>query len=128
MKVKQFIKRNGSTILTCVGAVGVVATAVVAVQATPKALQLLELAKEQKGEELTKVEVLKVAGPIYIPAVVIGVSTISCIFGANTLNKRKQAALTSAYALLNSSYKEYKKKVVDLYGEEVDSHIKQEIA
>ena len=124
---KVFLKRNGSTILTCVGAVGVVATAITAVKATPKALYLLEKAKEEKGEELTKLETVKVAGPVYIPSVVLGVSTIACMFGSNILNKRQQASLASAYALLDSSYKEYKKKVIELYGEEADKEVKREI-
>lgn len=44
----------------------------------------------------------------YIPTAAFGLSTIACIMGANALNSRKQAALTSAYALINQSYKEYK--------------------
>ena len=50
------------------------------------------------------------------------------MFGANTLNKQRQAALMSAYALLDNSYKEYKKKVEESYGEEASSHIREEIA
>ena len=126
-KSQLFIKRNSSTILTYVGSAGVVATAVLAVKATPKALERIDQAKEEKGEELTKMEVVKVAGPAYIPAIVTGVSTIACVFGANTLNKRKQAALMSAYALLDNSYKEYKKKVGELYGEDADRHVREEI-
>ena len=122
-----FLKRNGSTILTCVGSVGVVFTSILAVKATPKALRLLEEAKKEKGEELTKTEVLKVAGPAYIPASITGISTIACIFGANILNKRQQAAMVSAYALLDSSYKEYKKKVDELYGEGANDRVKDEI-
>lgn len=125
---KLFVKRNGSTILTCAGGAGVVATAVLAVKATPKAMMLLEHAKEEKGEDLTKFEVIKAAAPAYIPTVLIGVSTIACIFGANTLNKYQQGSLMSAYALLDSSYKEYKSKVVDLYGEDADSRVREEIA
>lgn len=125
---KLFLKRNSATILTCVGGVGVVATAVMAVKATPKALQVIEQATEEKGEELTKLEIVKVAGPSYIPAVLIGAATLTCIFGANTLNKRQQASIMSAYALLDKSYKEYRKKVEDLYGKEVDTHIKKKIA
>lgn len=125
---RAFLKRNSSTILTCVGAAGVVVTTVSAVKATPRALYLLEEAKREKGEELTKWEVVKATGPVYIPTVLLGVSTISCIFGANTLNKRYQASLISAYTLLDSSYKDYKKKVEDLYGEQVDNKIKAEIA
>lgn len=123
-----FIKRNASTILTVTGSVGVVATTVLAVKATPKALALLNDAKKEKGEELTKLEKLKVAAPVYIPTVVTGVATISCVFGANVLNKRKQAALMSAYALLDNSYKQYKVKVNELYGEDADDRIKEEIA
>lgn len=125
---KLFVKRNGSTILTCIGGAGVIATSVLAVKATPKALLLLEHAKEEKGETLTKFESVCVAAPAYIPAVLVGASTITCIFGANLLNKRSQASLMSAYALLDSSYKEYKSKVVDLYGEEADLRVREEIA
>jgi hypothetical protein len=125
---KAFVKRNSSTILTCLGGVGVVATSVMAVKATPKALTLLEEAREEKGEDLTKVEKVMVAGPAYIPAVVTGVATVACIFGANILSKRQQAALTSAYALLDSSFKDYKKKVEELYGEDAHVNVVGEIA
>lgn len=125
---KLFLRRNAPTILTCIGAAGVVATSVMAVKATPKALALIDHAKEEKGEDLTKLEAVQVAGPVYIPAVLVGASTIACIFGANTLNKRQQASLMSAYAMLDNAYKEYKKKVVELYGEDADAEIKQALA
>ena len=125
---KVFLKRNASTILTCAGGAGVIATSVMAVKATPKAMILLEKATVEKGEELTRLETFKVAGPVYIPAAVVGVSTLACIFGANMLNKRQQAALMSAYALLDSTYKDYKKKVEELYGEEANVRIREEIA
>lgn len=126
-KSALFFRRNSSTILTVVGAVGVVATSVTAVKATPKAIRLIEEAREEKGEELTKLEKVKVAGPAYIPSILLGASTIACIFGANILNHQQQAALMSAYALLENGYKEYKAKVIDLYGKEVDEKIRHEI-
>lgn len=125
---KVFINRNAPTILTVVGGIGVVVTTVMAVKATPKALALLEQAKEEKGEDLTTFETVKVAGPAYAPSVVVGASTIACIFGANALNKKQQAALMSAYALLDSSYKDYKKKVEELYGEDADANVRSELA
>lgn len=121
------LKRNSATILTCVGAAGVVLTAVTAVKATPKAIKILEQAKKEKGEDLTKLEATVAAAPAYIPSVVIGASTIACIFGANVLNKRQQAAITSAYALLDSSYKKYRTKLVELYGDDADIKIREEI-
>ena len=128
MNAKLFLKRNGSTILTVLGGVGVVATAVTAVKATPKAINLIEVYEEQKGEDLTTLEKVRVAGPHYIPAILIGAGTIACIFGANVLNKRNQASLMSAYALIDNSYKEYKKKVAELYGEETHKEVVSSIA
>ena len=125
--MKEFLRRNSSTILTCVGAFGVVATTVMAVKATPKALTLVEKAKEEKGEELTKWETVKVAGPTYIPTVITGAATIACIFGSNLISKHQQAALMSAYALLDSQYKEYRDKVDELYGEEAGKNVRAEI-
>lgn len=125
---KMFVKKNASTILTVVGSVGVVTTSVLAVKATPKAIKLLEEAKEEKKDELTLTEKVVVAGPAYIPAVVSGVATVACIFGANILNKRQQAAMASAYALLDNSYKAYRAKVTELYGEDADNKVKEEVA
>ena len=125
---RLFVRRNGSTILTCIGGIGVAATSIMAVKATPKALRLLEDAEEIKGDKLTNIEKVRVAGPVYIPTVLVGVSTVACIFGANILNKRSQASLMSAYALLDSSYKEYKSKTIELYGEEAGTRIREEIA
>lgn len=125
---QQFIKKNASTILTCIGGSGVVATSVMAAKATPKAMKLIEAKKEEKGEKLTVLETIETAGMTYVPTVITGAATIACIFGANVLNQRKQAALMSAYALLDNSYKEYKKKVDELYGEGSDQEIRDELA
>lgn len=124
---KNFLRRNSSTILSYTAVVGVVTTTVMAVKATPKALQLLEEAKEEKGEKLTGLETIKTVATTYAPSVIAGIATIGCILGANVLNKRHQAALTSAYALLDNSYKEFKKKVDELYGEEAGENIRGEI-
>lgn len=128
MNIQQFIKRNSATILTCVGGAGVIITSVMAVKETPKAMRLIEEAEKEKGESLTKLEVVKATAPVYIPAIATGAATIACIFGANALNKRHQAALMSAYALLDSSYKDYKNKVKDLYGEEADQKVRADVA
>lgn len=127
-KSQRFLKRNSATILTCVGAAGVVATTVTAVKATPKALMLLDHAKEEKGEELTKLEIVKIAGPAYIPSVLLGASTLACIFGANFLSKKGQASLMSAYALVDNGYKDFKKKVDELYGDEASAQVRAGIA
>lgn len=127
-KPNAYLKCNSATILTCLGAVGVVVTVVTAVKATPKAITLMEEAKEEKGEELTKVEAVKAAGPAYIPTIVMGAATVTCIFGANVLNKQKQASIMSAYALLDNYHKAYRGKLIEIHGEEADKEIRSAIA
>ena len=128
MDLRPFIKKNAPTILSCLGVVGVVATTVMAVKATPKALTIIENAEEEKGEKLSKWEKINVAGPVYIPSVITGVTTVACILGSNVISKRQQATLMSAYALLDNSYKEYRKKTDKLYGEDAGKQIRGEIA
>ena len=122
------LKKHASTILTCIGGIGVIATSILTAKATPKAMKLLDEAKKEKGEQLNKIETIKIAGPSYIPAIVTGISTLACIFGANALNKRQQATLMRAYALVDTSFKEYKNKLIELYGEETHHNILDQIA
>ena len=122
------LKKASPTILTCIGAIGVVATAVLAVKATPKVLQLIE--EEEKGtfEELKPIEKVQVAWKEYIPAAAVGAATIIAIFGANVLNRKQIASVTGAYILLDQTYKKYKDKVVELYGKETDQKVRAEVA
>lgn len=141
MKVKKhgLVKQAGNalkkatpTVLSCIGALGVVATAVLAVKATPKALERIEDAKEVKnfenGENLTRMETIAVCWTCYAPAAITGIATIGCIFGANVLNRRQQASLASAYALVSRQYGDYKRKVKELYGQETHNRIVKELA
>lgn len=126
------IRKYSPVALSCVASVGVVVTAVAAVAATPKAVSLIyaDSRKRHDGDPYaySKKEAVAAAWKCYIPAVAIGASTIACIMGANALNRRQQAALTSAYALVQQSYKEYKDKLKELYGEEAHNAIVDSIA
>ncbi len=105
-------------ILTGLGAIGVVTTAVLAVKATPKAMERVKIdsLKNHDGDPnaATKMEAIKSCWTCYIPAVITGAATIGCIFGVNVLNRRQQASITSAYALVSRSYTDYKRKVKEL--------------
>ena len=134
-KIKNFCNQNGMHILTGLGVVGVATTAVLAAKATPKALELLEerdrFKQEEYGEPLTKFEKVLAMAPAYIPAVLTGLATMSCIIGMNRVSYTKQASLMSAYAYLNSSYEEYRRKVKGVFGEEgaikVDEELEKEM-
>ena len=125
---KAYLKHNSSTILTAIGILGVAATSIMTAKATIKAFEIVNEEECEKKRELTKKEIVVLAGPSYFPAILVGASTIACILGANILNKRQQAMLSSAYALVNASFKEYKDKVKELYGEETHNNITNAIA
>lgn len=128
MKPNTFLKKNSATILTVAAAAGVITTSVLSAKAAIKASRVLTHKEEKKGEKLTFEETISAIWTIYIPPVVAGMSTIACVFGANILNQRQQASLASAYALIDSSYKEYKAKLKELYGEEAHNNIVDAIA
>ena len=128
MKSNLFLKKNSATILTVAAAAGVITTSVLSAKAAIKASRVLAHKEEEKGEKLTFEETISAVWTIYIPPVVAGMSTIACVFGANILNQRQQASLASAYALVDSSYKEYKAKLKELYGEEAHNNIVDAIA
>lgn len=121
------MRNKTSTILSCLGATGVIITSALAIRATPKAYEKIKAdsRSNHNGDPYayTRKEAFLSAWHYYIPTTVIGASTIVCIFGANTLNKRQQASITSAYALLNQSFQEYKNKLKELYGEEAHQKI-----
>ena len=131
-QTKRYLKKESPVILSCIGAAGVVATTVLAVRATLKAVRLLDDADEEKWqdeqEDLTVVEKVKIAGPVYIPTMVAGAVTVGCIVGSNVLNRKQQVSLMSAYALAESSYKKYQGKVKELLGVETDTLVKNDIS
>ena len=129
---KIYLRKASPTILSGLGAAGVIVTSVLAVHATPKALRKIradsKVNHDGDPEAYSKLEAVRSAWVCYIPAAISGTATIFCIFGANVLNKHQQAALTSAYALLNDSYNNFKDKLKELYGEEAHRKIIDAIA
>ena len=133
MKFQKWLTQNSSTILTCIGAAGTIATAVLTGRATIKAVRIADGMQYYDPEigyalEAPKKEIVKAVWKEYIPAIGVGVATIACIFGANALNKKQQATLLSAYALLDRTYKEYKNKVTEVLGEESAEKVEDTIA
>lgn len=113
--LQKILDKHSSAILTGISIAGVVATSILSVKGTPKAVKLIEEAEKEKNDKLTKLEVVQTAWKPYIPAIISGFSTIICILGIHCLNRRTQTSLISAYALLDNTYKEYKKKIKETY-------------
>ena len=123
------ISKNSPTILTGLSVAGLISTTILAVRATPKAMELIQEERYQKaGEDLTKKEIIQVTYKCYIPAAVMGTVTIACIIGANTINLRRNAAIASLYSISEKTMKEYQNKVVETFGKNKEQKVKDEIA
>ena len=133
--VTKFIKRisNGVVkhspeILTGIGIAGMITTTVLAVKATPKAIKLIELAKEEKEDELTKTEVIKAAWKPYIPAAVTGAMSVACLVGGSSVHARRNAALMTAYQISTTALNDYKEAALEVVGEEQVKMVKDKVA
>ena len=109
--ITNWFKKNGGTILTILSATGVVATGVLSGRAAIKAHEKL---KEEPEEDIKK-KIKKVA-PIYALPTSIGAATIACMFGANALDRKQQASLVAAGALVAKTYHRYKEKAEEMLG------------
>ncbi len=131
--LRTTLTKRSPEILTGIGIAGMVTTTVLAVKATPKALQLLEEEKSSRfdlenGEALTKIEVVKIAWKPYIPAAVTGALSIACLVSSTSVNTRRNAALATAYKLSETALTEFKEKAVEVVGEKQVKDIKDKIA
>lgn len=125
---KGFLKKHSPEILTGIGVTGMITSTVLAVRATPKALYLLDEARCDKKAELTPMETIKVAWRPYVPAVLTGVASVSCIIGASTVSYKRNAALATAYTLSEKALLTYKDKVIETIGEKKEKAIRDKIS
>lgn len=122
------LSKHSPEILLGFGIAGMVTTTVLAVRATPKAIKLVEEATEEKGEELTVPEKAKACWKCYIPATVIGIASIGCLIGSNSVSSRRAAALAAAYQLSETALTEYKEKVVETIGEKKERAVREKVS
>ena len=126
--IREFSSKHSPEILTAIGITGMAGAIVSVGKATPKALILLEDAREEKQDELTKVEVVKVCWKCYIPAALTFTFSAACLVSANSVNAKRNAALATAYKLSESAFAEYKEKVIETVGEKKEKEVRNKVA
>lgn len=123
---------NAPTLLTAVGVVGTVTTAVLTGKATYKAtLVLLDDEIERAKTDAAPIEpkeIVKMVWPVYIPAVAVGTTTIGCILMSNRIGTRRAAAMAAAYSLSEKTFSEYRDKVVERLGAKDEQAVRDELA
>lgn len=130
---KMYLSKHSPAILTGLGIAGMITTTILAVKATPKALDLIAEAEDEKssngnGEDLTTMETFKAAWKPYIPAAITCISSVVCLIGASSVNSKRNAALATAYNLSATALAEYKEKVLETVGEKKEQIIRNKVA
>ena len=121
------LKRRAPEILSGVAVLGVIATTVSAISATPKAVRILEHEAVIKNRKLTPMEIVHYAGPLYFKTILFGSLTIASILGSTALSNKRYAnmkdMLTASYVLLDKKFQDYRMQVIEEFGENADQKI-----
>lgn len=126
--IQTAITKHSPEILTGLGIAGMLTSTVLAVKATPKALRLIELEKEElEVDQLTVGETVRAAWKCYIPAAVTATTSVACLIGASSVHLKRNAALATAYKLSETALAEYKEKVVETVGERKERAIRDKV-
>lgn len=126
------ISKNSSNILTGLGCAGLISTAILTGKAVPKAIDILEYHTRYNIDNSCEMpegfEKIKLTWKVFIPAGVVGATSIACIIGANTINTKRNAALAALYSISETALREYRSKVVEEIGKNKETKIRDDIA
>lgn len=124
---KTFIHKHSPEILTSIGLVSMVTSTVLAVRATPKALELIRKEETIKRDKLKPKEIVMATWKEYLPAVSFGIGGFICIVSGCKIGTKRGAALATAYAVSERTLRTYRDKVVETIGEKKEKDIRDRI-
>lgn len=151
-KVKFNAQKHSPEILIVTGIVGVVASGIMACKATTKVGKIAEEhktnvdtvheavekgvtnAQESYNEEDAKKDLTIIYAQtglkyvkLYAPAVILGALSLTAIITSNNILRKRNVALAAAYTAIDRSFKEYRGRVVERFGKEVDKELRYNI-
>ena len=147
-KTVMKLKKHSPEILVVAGIAGMVVSAVLACKATTKVAEILDETngtldtihegmktgaingQEYTTEDGKKDTVVVYAqtgmklAKLYGPAIILGTLSITSILASNNILRKRNVALGAAYAAIDKSFKEYRGRVIERFGEQVDTELK----
>lgn len=145
------IKKHSPEILLVTGITGVVTSAVMACKATTKVDAIVEESKNTidlihegmetgniRGVEYTEEDGKKDLSIVYVrtgvkfaklygPSVLLGLTSIGCILASNNIIHKRNVALSAAYTAIDKSFKGYRSRVIERFGESMDRELRYNI-
>lgn len=151
-KAKFSVQKHSPEILIVTGVVGVVASAVMACKATTKVGQIADEHKSQIDDVHEAVEkgITKAGEPyndedakkdltiiyaqtglkyvkLYAPSVILGALSLTAVISSNNILRKRNVALAAAYTAVDKSFKEYRGRVIERFGKELDRELRYNI-
>ncbi|MCI9349048.1 MAG: hypothetical protein HFF83_07470 [Oscillibacter sp.] len=149
-KIGFKLKKHSPEILIIAGIVGTVASTVMACKATTKLSAIMdktsedieavhkaesteELAEQYTPEDAKKDLTIIYAHTawdltkLYVPSVALGAISIASILTSHRIMVKRNLALAAAYVTIDKSFKEYRSRVVNRFGENVDRELRYNI-
>lgn len=144
------IKKHSPEILLAAGTVGVITSGVMACKATLKVNEILDESKQQidtihsvaadpnMAEKYTAEDSKKDLAIVYTqtavkmiklygPSVGLGVVSLGCMIGSNRILSKRNVALAAAYTAVDKSFKEYRGRVIERFGKQLDKELRYNI-
>ena len=144
------LKKHSPEIMVIGGVIGVVGSTVLACKATTKLSGILEESKEnvdqikdyvekngysekyseedyRKDLTITYTKTAVKVAKIYAPAVILGTLSIASILAGHNITRKRNLALSAAYVAIDKSFKEYRARVVERFGEKLDKELRYNI-
>lgn len=144
------IKKHSPEILLTAGTVGVVVSGIMACKATLKVNEILDESKQQidtihsvaadpnMAEKYTAEDSKKDLAIVYTqtavkmiklygPSVGLGVVSLGCMIGSNRILSKRNVALAAAYTAVDKSFKEYRGRVIERFGKQLDKELRYNI-
>lgn len=147
-KTVMKLKKHSPEILVVAGIAGTVVSAVLACKATTKVAEILDETKGTLGTIHEGMETGAINGQeyttedgkkdtvvvyaqtgmklakLYAPAIILGTLSITSILASNNILRKRNVALGAAYAAIDKSFKEYRGRVIERFGKQVDTELK----
>lgn len=145
------IKKHSPEILLITGITGVVTSAVMACKATTKVDAVIEESKksidtihegmnagnicdveytEEDGKKDLAIVYIQTGvkfAKLYGPSVLLGLTSIGCILASNNIIHKRNVALSAAYTAIDTSFKGYRSRVIERFGESMDRELRYNI-
>lgn len=125
--IKKFLIDNAPAIFTGLALAGVVETTVLTIRAVPRVEdKIWELEQKTAGTPERR-EIIRECWTETIPPACSMLFTMFCIIAANQAHVRREASIAALYSLYEGKYRDYKGKNRELFGEENDKRVEEEV-